>query len=191
MRQRARAAANAGRGPELVSARLPRHRLSRLIPIGVPRSWPLPTARQVWQRFSAPRRRGRGVGAKASGPALFAQTVDRACALAAGPAPFAQTVDRACAVAPSLCWTGSVGSLKHPELCSRPFVNAAFNGFCAKGPTCEYCHVPHEDRRIKFDKGAPVDRWHATRGLVGKPHPNRAGEGAQCGHVRKDSDAFR
>lgn len=69
------------------------------------------------------------------------------------PAPFAQTFDRACALAPSLRWPGSVGSLGHPELCSRPCLHAAFNGFCAKGSACEYCHMPHKERRrVKFDK---------------------------------------
>mmetsp|Transcript_62290 Transcript_62290/g.146182 ORF Transcript_62290/g.146182 Transcript_62290/m.146182 type:complete len:225 (-) Transcript_62290:29-703(-) len=43
------------------------------------------------------------------------------------------------------------GSFAHPEACSRPCVRFRF-GTCAKGSSCEFCHLEHPRPKMKLDK---------------------------------------
>eukprot|EP00931_Biecheleriopsis_adriatica_P044697 TRINITY_DN2558_c2_g1_i1.p1 TRINITY_DN2558_c2_g1~~TRINITY_DN2558_c2_g1_i1.p1 ORF type:complete len:404 (+),score=53.80 TRINITY_DN2558_c2_g1_i1:1-1212(+) len=45
----------------------------------------------------------------------------------------------------------SVGSLGHPELCSRPCIFFPL-GQCTKGSSCHYCHQEHASRSAHLDK---------------------------------------
>jgi len=45
----------------------------------------------------------------------------------------------------------SLGSVGHPELCSRPCLYFAM-GSCESGTSCEYCHMAHSKRPAHLDK---------------------------------------
>eukprot|EP00440_Ansanella_granifera_P076439 gb/GFBE01082949.1/.p1 GENE.gb/GFBE01082949.1/~~gb/GFBE01082949.1/.p1 ORF type:complete len:308 (+),score=59.23 gb/GFBE01082949.1/:1-924(+) len=45
----------------------------------------------------------------------------------------------------------SSGSMGHPEICRRPCLFFA-RGECAGGSSCDYCHLPHEEKSIHLDK---------------------------------------
>lgn len=42
------------------------------------------------------------------------------------------------------------GSMGHPFLCGRPCLYALMG--CANGPTCEFCHIPHDTPPRQLDK---------------------------------------
>lgn len=46
---------------------------------------------------------------------------------------------------------GSIGSLAHPHLCSRPCLYFA-SGQCVNGGECGFCHLPHPRREAHLDK---------------------------------------
>ena len=45
----------------------------------------------------------------------------------------------------------SSGSLGHPEVCHRPCMHF-LEGLCHHGSACTFCHLPHPEKRSKFDK---------------------------------------
>mmetsp|Transcript_52579 Transcript_52579/g.123046 ORF Transcript_52579/g.123046 Transcript_52579/m.123046 type:complete len:537 (-) Transcript_52579:27-1637(-) len=49
------------------------------------------------------------------------------------------------------CTAVSLGSIGHPELCSRPCIYVV-EGKCANGRDCNFCHLPHPKRPVHLDK---------------------------------------
>ncbi|CAK8992899.1 unnamed protein product [Durusdinium trenchii] len=61
----------------------------------------------------------------------------------------------------------SLGSMGHPELCSRPCIHFMARN-CEKGESCNFCHIQHPEKPVKLDKKQrTVIRALSARQLAG------------------------